>query len=129
DILTAVKDSTKKSMVYDGRAVRRLIRSEYGNDGIIPLSVFKKNEIGICRHHNLDVAIQLEALIAEDLLYGRSAVERRIDLNHAWPAFYEEGSIDEGSAWVIDSTSRLNFVGTKNEFARLGKDYFLEGSH
>ncbi|HSX08808.1 MAG TPA: hypothetical protein VLF93_01520 [Candidatus Saccharimonadales bacterium] len=124
DILIEVRNASRNSMRYDKDEVERLIEQLYGEDGIVPLSAFRRAGIATCRYHNVDAALQMEALIEAGYLNGRSVVERKIDETHAWAIFFEKSNYDPRYAWVVDPSSRLDSLRTRYEHAQLGNTMY-----
>lgn len=117
-VLQMVNKFTQTKMDYNLRRTEKLSRPHFNNHGIITLSEYVREGVGVCRHQCLLAALILEELVDQQKLWGKPRVERNEDTEvngaHAWAVF--DGL---GEPYVIDPAQ--DFVGTKEEARRQGR--------
>ncbi|MBH1956625.1 FHA domain-containing protein [Candidatus Saccharibacteria bacterium] len=100
-------------MRYDLDAVDRISRPHYDDNGLIDLSEYIHNGVGVCRHQALLAAHFIEESIDRRIIAGSVGVERNHDLEvqgaHAWAVYRPP----VGDAIIVDPAQ--HFVGTRKE--------------
>lgn len=118
-MLKLVNQYTREIMPYDERGADKLSAPHYDNNGLIGLSEYIEQGVGVCRHQCLVAAFLVETLVDNKLMVGRTGVERNHDVDangaHAWAKF----EIPGGQSFVIDPAQ--NFVGTKQKAQQEGR--------
>lgn len=98
---------------YDLPGAERLSAPHYGNKGLICLSEYIDQGVGVCRHQALLAAHLIEEVIERGYIEGSVGVERNQDLEangaHAW-AVYKSTTSDD---IIVDATQK--FVGTRKQ--------------
>lgn len=104
---------------YNIDATERLSRPHYGQKGLIDLSEYVEQGVGVCRHQALLAAHLIEELIETGYIDGSVGVERNevIELNgaHAWAVYRSRTAADV----IVDPAQ--SFVGTRKEAKRQGR--------
>lgn len=129
DVLNAlhhVRDTTADKMKYDLARVEDLSRPYFNNQGLIMLSDYLDEGVGVCRHQALLAAVFTEGLIRDGILDGLVHVERNHDLEangaHAWMVY-------EGKDETIIVDPAQNFVGTREKARQEGRwRYYVDAS-
>lgn len=115
-ILKLVNDYTASVMSYDLKKTEKLSSPYYQNNGLICLSEYVAQGVGVCRHQCLLAAFLMETLAEEQIIMGRPGVERNHDIDahgaHAWAVF----KTPAGQTFVVDPAQ--HFVGTKEKARR-----------
>ena len=109
-VIHSVFDVINEAMpVKDNAEVERLVKREKaGRDGEIPLDVFLREGVGVCRHNALAVADLLQRFKEEGVLKGKASVDRNtkrvvidgrsFDAGHAWCRYTNSA----GDVFLID---------------------------
>lgn len=86
----------------------RMIRRE--EDPVVPLNLFVKKGMGVCKHRALLVGYLLERMVKEGKLKGRISVDRNTtdDGGHAWVRYRTPPPGNK--VFIVDPS--LNFVGS-----------------
>lgn len=111
NVLTLAEFQTANVMHYDKDAVEALSSPYYDNNGLIMMSDYVREGVGVCRHQALLVAHLVEEAIGQRIIGGSVGVERNHDLEargaHAWAVYRPV----KGADVIIDPAQ--HFVGTR----------------
>jgi len=122
-VLRLIGDQTDMLLTYDLKKTEELSKPHYDTNGLINLSEYLHEGVGVCRHQALLAALCMEEAIARGYLYGTVAVERNHDLQrdaaHAWAVLHRDGQ----ESLILDATN--HFVGTREEAKKQGRWRYL----
>lgn len=114
-ILKDIMSEVAHVLEYDLRKTEAICEPHYDNKGMVMMSEFIDNGVGVCRQQAVLAALIMESAIEKNLLYGEISVERNQDLElrggHAW-AVLKGGSGDI----IVDPAQK--FVGSREEATR-----------
>jgi hypothetical protein len=118
-ILNKITLRVANIMRYDLGQTERMSRPHYGNKGLIDLSEYVEQGVGVCRHQALLAAHLIEEVISRGYLAGRVGVERNHDLEangaHAWAVYKSDTSADV----IVDVAQ--SFVGSRKRAQQEGR--------
>jgi hypothetical protein len=125
-MLRIIERQVAAVLQYDLEETDRLSRPHYYDKGLIDLSEYVNNGIGVCRHQALLAALFMEEAVARGYLHGSVGVERNHDLElngaHAW-AIFRDGVSDD---IIVDPAQ--HFIGTREQARRQKKWRYIVGT-
>lgn len=118
-VLKLAEHHTAQIMRYDKQAVDSLSRPHYDNNGLIMMSEYMREGVGVCRHQALLAAHLIEEAIDQGVIAGSVGVERNHDLEvrgaHAWAVYRPL----KGDEVIVDPAQ--HFIGTRKQAAVQGR--------
>lgn len=112
-ILKKISFRVANVLRYDLDQVERISSPHYGHKGLIDLSEYVEQGVGVCRHQALLAAHIIEEAVDQGYLAGQVGVERNYDREangaHAWAVFKSDTSEDI----IVDPAN--HFVGSRKK--------------
>ncbi len=118
-VIKAVYDTVKETMpIQNEEAVNELIRKyQIAGDQKVPLDLFLKEGVGVCRHDALTCAALLEMFKTEGYVRGKISVDRNTtkDGGHEWCRY----TAFNGEVYILDVAQR--YIGSLRNSERAGR--------
>lgn len=119
NLLKRINFRVANVLTYDLERVERISEPHYDHKGLIGLSEYIEQGVGVCRHQALLAAHLIEEVIDRGYLTGKASVERNHDLEangaHAW-AVYKSDTEDD---IIVDAAQ--GFVGSRQKAREEGR--------